>query len=67
MDKISVFKFCLFTAMVYCAILSIGGISMFVNSLINGYWLSTTFQYAILATIQVTCVGILFDIYQTRG
>ena len=67
MDKISVFKFCLFTAMVYCAILSIGGISMFVNSLINGYWLSTTFLYAILATIQVTCVGVLFDIYQTRG
>lgn len=67
MDKISVFKFCLFTAMVYCAILSIGGISMFVNSLINSVGLSTSLLYAILATIQVTCVGILFDIYQTRG
>ena len=63
----SLIKPILFIATSFCAILSIGGISMFVNSLINGYWLSTTFLYAILATIQVTCVGFLFDIYQTRG
>lgn len=63
----SLIKPILFIALSFCTILAIGGISMFVNSLINGYWLSTTFQYAILATIQVTCVGVLFDIYQTRG
>ena len=63
----SLIKPILFIALSFCAILAIGGISMFVNSLINSVGLSTSLLYAILATIQVTCVGILFDIYQTRG
>ena len=65
MNKISVFKFCLFTAMVYCAILSIGGIARFVDSVLQGDCITTWMCFAILATIEVVCTGFIFDLYQS--
>lgn len=51
--------------MVYCAILSIGGVARFVDSVLQGDYITTWVCFAILATIEVVCTGFIFDLYQS--